>query len=96
MPRINKQHRHLKHLKAKREKQRHTERNSASLPLPAFETATPPEALEELEEEEEFLMYLQPATRAEVYWDVASTDDEESEEELEMTEGEDNVKLSGN
>ena len=36
------------------------------------------------------------AARAEVRWDGASTDDEESEEELEMTEGEDNVELSGN
>ena len=34
--------------------------------------------------------------RAEVRWDEASTDEEESEEELEMTEGEDNVRLSGN
>ena len=34
--------------------------------------------------------------RAEVHWDEASTDEEESEEVLEMTEGEDNVELSGN
>ena len=34
--------------------------------------------------------------RAEVHWDEASTDGEESEEELEMTEDEDNVELSGN
>ena len=32
----------------------------------------------------------------EVHWDEASTDGEESEEELEMTEGEDNVELDGN
>ena len=40
---------------------------------------------------EEFL----PA-RAEVHWDEASADGEESEEGLEMTEGEDNVELGGN
>ena len=34
--------------------------------------------------------------RAEVHCDEASTDGEESEEELEMTEGEDNVELGGN
>ena len=34
--------------------------------------------------------------RAEVHWDEASTDGEESEAGLEMTEGEDNVELSGN
>ena len=34
--------------------------------------------------------------RAEVHWDEASTDGEESEEELKMTEGEDNVELDGN
>ena len=33
--------------------------------------------------------------RAEVHWDEASTDGEESEVELEMTEGEDNVELGG-
>ena len=48
---------------------------------------------------EESLLHLQTAAaiaRAEVHWDDASSDGEESEEELEMTEGEDNVKLSGN
>ena len=67
------------------------ERNPAPPPpLPASETAALPEA-EELEEVEESL----PA-RAEVHWDEASTEGEESEEELEMTEGEDNVELGGN
>ena len=68
------------------------ERNLALPPPPASEseTAALPEA-EELEEVEESL-----PTRAEVHWDEASTDGEESEEELEMTEGEDNVELDGN
>ena len=53
----------------------------------------------ELEKEEGFLLRPQTATanaRAEVHWDEASTDGEESEEGLEMTEVEDNVELSGN
>ena len=53
----------------------------------------------ELEEKEESLLRLQTATaaaRAEVHWDEASTDGEESDEELGMTKGEDNVELSGN
>ena len=56
----------------------------------------------ELEEEEEYILHRQPEAttgnaRAEVHWDEASsTDGEESEEELEMTEDEDNVELSGN
>ena len=68
------------------------ERNPAPPPPPASEseTAALPED-EELEEVEESL----PA-RAEVHWDKASTDEEESEEELEMTEGEDNVELGRN
>ena len=66
------------------------ERNPAPPPPPASETVALPEA-EELEEVEESL----PA-RAEVYWDEAGTDGEEAEEELEMTEGEDNVELGGN
>ena len=67
------------------------EKNPAppSLPASESETAALPEA-EELEEVEESL----PA-RAEVHWDEASTDGEESEEELEMTEGKDNVELGG-
>ena len=90
---INKRRRHIK---ATREikKQRRMERYLAPLPLPASEPAAPPEAgyyLEELEEEGESL-----TARAEVHWDEASTDGEESEEGLEMTEGEDNVELSGN
>ena len=60
------------------------------LPPPPSETTALPEAVE-LEGVEESL----PA-RAEVHWDEASTDGEESEEELEMTEGEDNVELDGN
>ena len=60
-------------------------------PSPASETAVGYHLEEELEEEEESL-----TARAEVHWDEASTDGEESEEELEMTEGEDNVELSGN
>ena len=67
------------------------ERNTAPPPPPpASETAALPEA-EELEEVEESL----PA-RVEVHWDEAITEGEESEEELEMTEGEDNVELGGN
>ena len=53
----------------------------------------------ELEEEKESLLHLQAATttaRAEIHWDEASTDGEESDEELGMTKGEDNVELSGN
>ena len=69
--------------------------SSAPPSPPASETAAPPEAgyylKEELEEEEEPL-----DARAEVYWDEANTDREESEGELEMTEGEDNVGLGGN
>ena len=34
--------------------------------------------------------------RGEIHWDEASTDGEELEEELEMTEGKENVELSGN
>ena len=52
-----------------------------------------------LDEEEGSLLRPQTAaatSRAEVRWDEASTDEEESEEELEMTEGEDDVELSGN
>ena len=64
-------------------------------PLAASEIAAPPEARyyleEELEEEEEYL-----TARAEGALDEASTDGEESEGELEMTEGEDNVGLGGN
>ena len=59
-------------------------------PPPPSETTALPEAVE-IEEVEESL----PA-RAEVHWDEASTDGEELEEELEMTEGEDNVELDGN
>ena len=67
------------------------EKNPAppSPPASESETGALPGA-EELEEVEESL----PA-RAEVHWDEASTDGEESEEELEMTEGEDNVELHG-
>ena len=53
-------------------------------PLAASEAAAPPEAgyylEEELGREEESL-----TARAEIHWDEASTDGEESEEELEMT-----------
>lgn len=47
--------------------------------------------------EESLLRSLTAATtaRTEVHWDEAGTNGE-SEEELEMTEGEDNVELSGN
>ena len=67
------------------------EKNPAPPFLPAseLETAALPGA-EELEEVEESL----PA-RTEVHWDEASIDGEESEEELEMTKGEDNVELGG-
>ena len=51
-----------------------------------------PEALEELEEEEKAAV----TARAEVHCDEASTDGDESGEELEMTESEDNVELGGN
>ena len=58
-------------------------------PQPASDTAAPPEAgyslKEELEEEEEFLLHPRTAARAEVHWDEASTDGEESEGELEVT-----------
>ena len=53
----------------------------------------------ELGGEEGSLLNLQTATataRAEIHWDEASTYGGKSEEELEMTEGEDNVELSGN
>ena len=58
---------------------------SSALPLPpTSETTALPEAgyylEEELEEEEESL-----TAKAEVHWDEASTDGEESEEESEMT-----------
>ena len=68
-------------LKATRErkKQRRMGRDPVPSSPPASETAALPEA-EELEEIEESL-----PTRAEVNWDEASTDGEESEEELEMT-----------
>ena len=80
MPAISKRHRILKATREKN-KQRRIERNTASPPSPASEseTAALPED-EELKEVEESL----PA-RAEVHWDEASTDGEESEEELEMT-----------
>ena len=53
----------------------------------------------EIEEEEE--SWLRPQTavvtpRAGAHWDGASTDGEELEEELEMSEGEHNVESGGN
>ena len=73
------------------------ESNSAPPPLPASEPAVPPEAGYYLEEELEGSEEEESLTaRAEVHWDEASTDGEVSEEELEMTEGEYNVELSGN
>ena len=48
---------------------------------------------QELGEEEES---WQTAARAEAHWDEAGTDGEESEEDLEITEGEDNVEFDGN
>ena len=53
----------------------------------------------ELAKMEESLLHLQTATatdRAEIHWGGASTDGGESEEELKMTECEDNVEFSGN
>ena len=49
---------------------------------------------EELEEEEKSLLHPPTAVRADVYCDETSTDGEESEEVLEMTEGEDDVELN--
>ena len=51
---------------------------------------------QELEGEEESLLHWQKAARAEAHWDETGTDGEESEGELEMTEGEHNVELGGN
>ena len=75
------------------------ERNSAPPPPPTSETASRSEDAPEYfseEEEEESLLHSQTAmataTRAEVHWDEASTDGEESEEGLEMTEGEDDME----
>ena len=71
------------------------ERSSVPPPLPASEpaSAAPPEAGYYLEEEVEDSEEEESLTaRAEVHWDEASTDGEVSEE-LEMTEGEDNMEL---
>ena len=63
------------------------ERETAALAPP--EDAHPPDDREPDEEEESWQM----AARAKVDWDDASRDGEKSEEELEMTEGEDNVEF---
>ena len=59
----------------------------------------PPGYYLEIEEEEESWLHPQTAVvtpRAGAHWDEASTDGEESEEELEMSEGEHNVESGGN
>lgn len=59
------------------------ERETAALPSP--------EALEKREEEEDAAV----TARAEIHWDETSSDRDDSEEELEMTEDEDGVRLGG-
>ena len=80
------------------------ERNSVSVPPPppASKTATPPEpgcSLKgDLEVEVESLLHRQTAAslRKDAQWDEQSTDRGGAEEELEMTEGADNVEFCGN
>ena len=78
------------------------ERNSATPPPPSrlqHHRGLWPGYSLELGGEEESLLHPQTAAataRGEVHWDEESTDGAESEEELEMTEGENNVELSGN
>ena len=67
----------------KREKSRDVWNSEAAEPLEARYYLE-----EELEEKEESL-----TARAGIHWDEASADGEGSEEELEMTEGEDNMEL---
>ena len=77
-----------------------TERSSALLHPPAFVTAAPPRLCPRYSLELEGTLAAPQTSvasaRAGVHWGEASADGAESEEELEMAEGERNVELGGN
>jgi hypothetical protein len=77
-----------KHLERARQikKQRRTERLEEPIQL---------EYPSEVEEDLEFEGGT-PSPRAAVHWDISESEGDESEEELEMTDGEDNGELDGN